>query len=38
MLVLFSLLNVAVLETTTKLVFNSRTCRFFVADGAGIII
>lgn len=38
MLVLFSLRNVAVLETTTKLVFNSRICRFFVADGAGIII
>ena len=38
MLVLFSLLNVAVLKTTTKLVFNSRICRFFVADGTGIIV
>lgn len=37
MLVLFSLRNVAVLKITTKLVF-SRICRFFVADGAGIIV
>lgn len=38
MLVLFSFRNVAVLKKTTKLVFNSRICRFFVADGTGIIV
>lgn len=38
MLVLFSLRNVAVLKITTKLVFNSRICRFSVADVAGIIV
>lgn len=38
MLVFFSLRNVAVWETTIKLVFHSRICRFFVADGTGIIV
>ena len=38
MLVLFSLRNVSVLKITTKIVFKSRICRFFVADVAGIIV
>lgn len=38
MLVLFFVSECRGFKKTTKLVFNSRICRFFVADGAGIIV